>query len=164
MKRLVAVHAGEEIAVAVERTGSGYLVRIGDRELEVDLVWANQYAKSLRFADGTQFLIGHSVSGNVHEISFGNRLVHVELRDPLEMRRHRADAAGGESLSAIMPGRIVRVLVSRGDEIKKGSGLLVLEAMKMENEVRSPCDGVVREIFVEQGQTVENGALLISIE
>lgn len=154
----------ESTDVSVERTGAGYLVRIGDREFEADLVWANEYARSLKFPDGTQFLIGHSVSGTVHEISFGNRIVHVDLRDPLAMKRHRAEGTGGGSLNAIMPGRIVRVLVRDGDEVKKGDSLLVLEAMKMENEIKAPRDGVISEVFVEQGQTVETGAMLIAID
>ena len=74
------------------------------------------------------------------------------------------DEMGGEGvIKALMPGRIVRVLVAKGDSVAKGAGLLVLEAMKMENEIQSPIDGVVDELFVESGQTVEGGAELIHI-
>jgi biotin carboxyl carrier protein len=162
--RMIALHAGQEIAVSVERAGSGYLVRMGERTFEADLVWVNHFARSLKLADSTQFLIGHSVEGTMHEISFGNRIVHVDLRDPLAMRGERVEGAGAGSLKAIMPGRIVRILVSQGDAVKKGTGLLVLEAMKMENEIQSPSDGVVSEIFVQQGQTVETGTTLVEIE
>ena len=62
-----------------------------------------------------------------------------------------------------MPGRIVRVLVNKGDAVRKGAGLLILEAMKMENEIQSPADGVVEELFVEAGQTVDGGAELVRV-
>lgn len=163
--KLIAMLDGAQVPVTVERTGGGYLVRIGDRTFEADIVSANQYARSLRFIDGTQFLIGHSVEESIHEVSFGNRIVHVDLRDPLALKGVRSeDAAGGGTLKAIMPGRIVRVLVEKGSAVAKGEGLLVLEAMKMENEVLAPRDGVVREIFVQEGQTVENGAVLVFVE
>ena len=62
-----------------------------------------------------------------------------------------------------MPGRVVRVLVNQGDQVRRGTGLLILEAMKMENEIVSPADGAVDAIFVSSGQTVEAGADLVHI-
>jgi acetyl/propionyl-CoA carboxylase alpha subunit len=161
--RFVAVRDGAQIAVNVERTGSGYVVTIGDRELEADLVSANTFARSLLFADGSQFLLGHSLSGDTHEVSFGNRIVHVDLFDPLAMKRGRTETAESGSIKAIMPGRIVRVLVEKGQTVARGAGLLVLEAMKMENELKAPTEGVISEVLVEVGQTVETGELLITI-
>jgi biotin carboxyl carrier protein len=63
-----------------------------------------------------------------------------------------------------MPGKIVEVLVAVDDEVAKEQGLLVIEAMKMENEVRSPASGRVKEILVTPGQAVETGALLVRLE
>ncbi|MBI3932606.1 MAG: acetyl-CoA carboxylase biotin carboxyl carrier protein subunit [Acidobacteria bacterium] len=63
-----------------------------------------------------------------------------------------------------MPGKIVRVLVGAGDEVGAGQGLVVMEAMKMENELRAPRAGRVRELPVREGQTVETGALLALVE
>ena len=62
-----------------------------------------------------------------------------------------------------MPGRIVRVMVNKGDNVRKGAGLVVLEAMKMQNEIQAPADGIVDVVFVETGQTVESGADLVHI-
>jgi biotin carboxyl carrier protein len=64
---------------------------------------------------------------------------------------------------ALMPGRVVRILVSKGDAVRKGAGLLILEAMKMENEIQAPADGTVDELLVTPGQTVEAGAELVKI-
>jgi biotin carboxyl carrier protein len=63
-----------------------------------------------------------------------------------------------------MPALVVRVEVKAGDEVREGQGLLVLEAMKMENEIRSPQAGKVREVFVSNGKAVEKGELLLLLE
>ncbi|MBM3329879.1 MAG: acetyl-CoA carboxylase biotin carboxyl carrier protein subunit, partial [Calditrichaeota bacterium] len=90
----------------------------------------------------------------------------------IDERRERARAlAGGDAvrsqsgeLHAPMPGLVVKMLASTGDRVDKGAGLVVVEAMKMENEFRSPVAGIVREVRVQPGQTVEKGELLVSIE
>jgi biotin carboxyl carrier protein len=76
-------------------------------------------------------------------------------------RRHRADA--GDELRAIIPGRVVAVSVSTGDRVVAGQPLLVVEAMKMQNELRSPRDGIVVQLAVGPGQTIELGDLLAVI-
>jgi biotin carboxyl carrier protein len=63
-----------------------------------------------------------------------------------------------------MPGKVVRLLVKSGDEIKTGQGVAVVEAMKMENELRAPRGGTVQEVRVREGQAVEAGETLVSIE
>ena len=75
-----------------------------------------------------------------------------------------APASGPAPLKAPMPGLIVRVLVQPGDEVRSGQGLVVMEAMKMENELRAPGVGRVRAVRVEPGTAVEKGAVLIELE
>lgn len=70
---------------------------------------------------------------------------------------------GGEDVKAPMPGAILSVSVKQGDAVKKGQVLLILEAMKMENEILAPRDGVVAALAVQAGQTVETGALLCTL-
>ena len=74
-----------------------------------------------------------------------------------------AAPAGGEQITAPMPGNILSVNVAAGDAVKKGQVLMVLEAMKMENEIMCPCDGKVLSVSVSKGATVESGALLCVI-
>lgn len=96
-----------------------------------------------------------------------NRTFRVHAAD---MRRHRAPtgeavaADGLVRISAPIPGRVARILVEPGQQIARGDGVIVVEAMKMENELRAPRDGVVGSIDVEEGQGVEGGALLATIE
>ena len=164
--KLIARQGGNDLEVEVVPHGTGYRVRIGDRWLEADLVRAGSYVRSLRLEDGTQFALVHHAERNLHEVSLEGTTVFVELIDPLAARRRSRedDIEAGGTVKALMPGRVVRLLVSKGDEVKRGAGLLILEAMKMENEIQATRDGVVEEILVTPGQTVEGGAELVRIE
>ena len=75
-----------------------------------------------------------------------------------------AAPANGEKVCAPMPGNILAVNVAAGDTVKRGQVLLILEAMKMENEIMSPCDGVIASVNTSKGSTVESGALLCVIQ
>jgi biotin carboxyl carrier protein len=154
-----------EIEVEVLRHGAAYRVRIGERWLEADFVSIGPFVRSLRLDDGTQLSLTHHRDGNTHEISLGGATVTVDIIDPLTAkRRGREDEIGSSGVvKALMPGRVVRVLVAKGEVVRKGAGLLILEAMKMENEIAAPADGTVDELFVEAGQTVESGAELLHI-
>jgi len=163
--KLVARYDGNDTPVEVERHGGGYRVKIGDRTILADLGVAGPYVRSLRLEDGTQYALMHHRDGNTHQITLSGATYHVEIFDPLSLMRRRTedDMGGHGAIKAMMPGRIVRVLVAKGDSVAKGASLLVLEAMKMENEIQATAAGVVDEIFVEAGQTVEGGAELIHI-
>lgn len=79
-------------------------------------------------------------------------------------RRAARPVAGKGAITAIMPGKILRILVSEGDSLAAGDVVCILEAMKMENELKTSIDGVVKAIHVQSGQDVEMGALLVEIE
>ena len=74
-----------------------------------------------------------------------------------------APAAGGEKVTSPMPGTILSVNVAAGDVVKRGQVLMILEAMKMENEIMCPCDGTVTSVSVTKGTAVESGTLLCTI-
>ena len=98
----------------------------------------------------------------------GNRYtIHIENElDALisEMGLSLTEEIAASEIEAPMPGLIIDVLVSEGQEVKKGDFLCVLEAMKMENTLLSPGDGVIKSIKIEKGQTVDKGAVLIEFE
>ncbi|HET7710459.1 MAG TPA: biotin/lipoyl-containing protein, partial [Thermoanaerobaculia bacterium] len=163
--KFFARHAGQEIPVEVDRSGTSYRVRVGEETLEVDIVAIDAHVYSLRLEDGRQFAIIHHADGDEHEVAIGTSNVKVEIVDPLTVKRRRREDEGGSAgmVTALMPGRIVRVLVNKGDAVRKGAGLVILEAMKMENEIQSPGDGTVDEVLVTPGQTVDSGAPLVHI-
>lgn len=102
-----------------------------------------------------------NVNGNNYEIA-------IELIDEAEAKSAApapaAAPAGGEKITSPMPGNILSVNVSNGDTVKKGQVLMVLEAMKMENEIMSPIDGTIVSVNTTKGATVESGALLCVIK
>jgi biotin carboxyl carrier protein len=163
--KFVARREDDETPVEVERHGSGYRVRIGERWINADFVSAGPHLRSLRLDDGRQFPLVHHREGTRHEVTIAGTTLHVEIVDPLALRRRGGDDHLGASgvIKAPMPGRITRVLIEKGASVKRGAGLLVLEAMKMENEIQAPADGIVEEIFVSAGATVESGADLVHL-
>jgi len=91
----------------------------------------------------------------------------VEVRDPRSLRSRRAAAGGVEGpqkVHAPMPGKIVRILAAAGTPVAAGQGVLVIEAMKMQNELKSPKDGVVKQVVVTEGASVTAGEVLAIVE
>jgi biotin carboxyl carrier protein len=99
-------------------------------------------------------------------IQVNDRVFSVEVFDPRELRARSSAGAshGRQNIVAPMPGKVVRILVSVGDAIEKGQGLIVVEAMKMQNEMKSPKAGTVVEIKTKDGATVAAGEILVVIE
>jgi biotin carboxyl carrier protein len=95
-------------------------------------------------------------------------IVPLEILDEKKLRMRRAAGTftleGKQTLTSPMPGKIVKVLCRVGDEVKAGQPVLVVEAMKMENELKSPKDGRVVELHVSEGQAVEGNAKLCAID
>ena len=99
-------------------------------------------------------------------IQVEGRLYSVDVFDPRELRARSSTGSqeGRQNIAAQMPGKVVRVLVAKGDAVKKGQGLIVVEAMKMQNELKSPKAGVVAEVKAADGATVAAGEILVVIE
>ena len=111
-----------------------------------------------------------TVNGNVYEITLeviDKSEVKAAPTAPATPAAPVAPAApataGATTISAPMPGTILKVNVQNGASVKKGDILMILEAMKMENEIFAPCDGTVKEVRVAQGATVQPGEVLLVI-
>jgi biotin carboxyl carrier protein len=103
------------------------------------------------------------MAGN--EITIGGHRFLIEVDDPRQWKRssRAGDAHGHASIAAAMPGKIVRVLVAVGDEVLAGQGIVVVEAMKMQNELKAPRDGRVTAIEVSENDSVNAGTVLATI-
>jgi len=165
---LVVRHAGREERVRIRRNDEGYEIVIGDRTYHVDAQTARAGLHSLRL-DGTQ----HEVAVRRHGedtwwVSTAHGSAPVEVTDPLT--HLAAQTRGGKgarrrhSVKAYMPGRVVTLLVEEGQDVTTGQGILVLEAMKMENEIRAEHDGTVTKIHAQPGQAVDTGDPLFELE
>lgn len=103
-----------------------------------------------------------NVNGNLYEVEI-EEMTAASAAPAAAPAAAAAAPAGGESINSPMPGNILDVRVSVGQSVKKGDVLMILEAMKMENEIMCPCDGKVTSVAVTKGATVESGTLLCVI-
>ncbi|MBM3785974.1 MAG: acetyl-CoA carboxylase biotin carboxyl carrier protein subunit [Acidobacteria bacterium] len=100
------------------------------------------------------------------EVLVNGKAATLDLTDPRDRKRGASGgAAGGQrNIKAAMPGKVVKILVASGDTVEAGQGLLILEAMKMQNEVRAPGAGTVSAVRVREADTVAAGAVLVTLD
>ncbi len=118
--------------------------------------------------DGTSYSVEFDEVGDEVQVLVRGQLTRVDVADERRLRLRAGTAAfsveGKQLISAPMPGKVVKVLVKLGDEVKEGQGLVVVEAMKMENELKSPKAGKVVELPAKEGTAVEINARLVVVE
>ena len=156
-----------EERVRVDRVGSVFVVTVGGLTYEVDEAPLVGGRTSLLFG-GEQFEVSVAADGaGRYEVGTRHGRRTVEVYDPLawlaEQGAHGRDRRRVSRVTAYMPGRVVAVLVEEGERVASGQGLVVLEAMKMENEIVAENDGVVEKVAVVEGQAVEGGDLLFEL-
>jgi biotin carboxyl carrier protein len=166
----------------------GFLAKLGDQSytIEIEEIGKSVYRVAV---DGNEFLVDGKKTGRTnyslivddrsfeievdhtedeYRVLVDGRNYHINLVDERRVRvggtQSGLELQGRQLISVPMPGKIIAVLVSEGDAVEKGQGLVIVEAMKMENEVRSPATGTVRDIKVKPGDTVEGGAVLVVVE
>jgi biotin carboxyl carrier protein len=156
---------GKSFRLELERVEGSWLCRLDGREIEVDAVLARPDVLSLRIANNAYEVKCERVASDLH-LWVGSARFAAEVRDPRSLRgRIRAvDDHGPRKLTAPMPGKIVRVLVSEGASVEAGAGVLVVEAMKMQNEIKSPKKGTIQKILVSEGTAVNAGEVLAIVE
>jgi biotin carboxyl carrier protein len=143
-------------------------VRIGGRLYEVDFESVNGQPVFSMILDGRSYESFIYQNDESWDVLLRGRQYEVKVEDEREKRLKAAagggTVAGGEfHLKAPMPGLVVSVLVGEGQEVKKGQVLLILESMKMQNELKSPRDGVVGRVRVKAGESVEQRQTLVSV-
>lgn len=157
---------GKERPVDVEILPTGALtVSVEGRLVEADVVEIDDGSLSIRINGQVLDLTLEGLPPEVGIVASGHRIY-----GRIESERLRASAAarrtkgGGneKEIVAPMPGRVTKVLVAVGDEVAVGQGVVVVEAMKMENELRAKAGGVVAEIHAQAGATIEAGARLVT--
>jgi acetyl/propionyl-CoA carboxylase alpha subunit len=161
-----------------------YFVKIGDQTVELAVEHCADGSYRVRAADGKELSVCALARGrSLHTLSVAGRVLEVQLSDGevklagqrfivrAESERERAatrtdagDTLGAREILAPMPGQIVRVLCAPGQSVLKGASLVVIEAMKMQNELCAKSDHVIRSVRVASGDTVDRGAVLIEFE
>jgi biotin carboxyl carrier protein len=156
---------GKSYRLELNQADGRWACRLDYRDLEVDAVLARPDVLSLRIGHMAYEVKSERVADELHLWVGGTRFA-VEVRDPRSLRgRIRAgDDHGPRKITAPMPGKVVRLLVREGDEVETGAGVAVVEAMKMQNEIKSPKKGTVQKILVSEGAAVNAGDVLAVVE
>ena len=146
-------------------------VSINDHTFEID---PGQSSSAEEIEPGVYSVLdqGRSVEVRITKNAFGwnvqagGRGFAVEVRDPRDAssRSRKALSAGRQNIAAPMPGKVVRVLVKEGDQVEGGQGLVVVEAMKMQNAMKAALAGTVVRVRVRDGDTVGAGDVLVTLE
>jgi biotin carboxyl carrier protein len=164
---LIVRHGGREERVRVRRSDAGYEVTVGARTYRVDAASPHPGLRSLRI-DGAHYEVAVHRQGEGYWVATSQGSGLVAVTDPLTSLAAQARGGKGgrgrQRVTAYMPGRVVALLVEEGQAVAAGQGILVLEAMKMENEIRAEHDGTVARLHVQPGQAVETGNPLFDLE
>jgi len=156
---------GKRYRLDLSRVDGLWSCHVDGREVQVDAVLVRPDVLSLRIGNLAYEVKCERVAGETH-LWVGSQRFVAEVRDPrsLQGRVRDIDEQGPRKLTAPMPGKIVRVLVSQGAEVEVGTGVLVVEAMKMQNEIKSPKKGTIQKILVSEGAAVNAGDVLAIVE
>jgi biotin carboxyl carrier protein len=165
--KLTAEIDGQSYALDMRRDGARVEATVEGRRYELD-VRETEAGEFLLLADGRVYECRAGArGGGACEVQIGDEIFSVTLFDPKRLRGARgagAEASGRAQVAASMPGKVVRVLVAAGATVEAGDGLIVVEAMKMQNELKSPKSGTVIEVRAEAGATVNAGDVLVVVE
>ncbi len=168
MKYVVHI-MGEDVELDICHGPDGTTVTLGDRALSADLARVGSSPVYSLTLDGRSYEFSAHRRNGVHEIVLNGEPYSARVMDERAMMIAAAsgptgDEEGGETVAAPMPGVVIGVAVEVGAQVEPGQGILTLEAMKMENELKSERGGVVKAIHVAIGQGVAQGEALIELE
>ena len=165
--KLEAEINGEKHEVEVVRDGRSVTATVDGRRYDLDVSEPEKEVLLIKNANKISQVFVSPKAGSEFSVTIHGQALDVEIIDPKRLRGAGNDTEHGDGLAEIktaMPGKVVRILVESGDEVTKGDGIIVVEAMKMQNELKSPKDGVVKEIRSAEGDTVNVGEVLVVID
>jgi biotin carboxyl carrier protein len=157
---------GKPHRLELEKTAAGWDCLLDGQPVHIDAVIPRRDVLSL-LVDGHAYEIKREQTATDLHMWVGSTRFAVELHDPrsLRSRKHAAgDEKGPRKIVAPMPGRIVRVLLAENSEVEAGQGIVVVEAMKMQNEIKSPKKGIVKKMLAIPGAAVNPGDVLAIVE
>ncbi len=158
----------EAVPVDIEPAGENrFKLTHNGKTFFVDALTLDHGAVSM-LVDGHSYGVEFDEQGDEVHVMVRGQVTRIDVADERRLRLRAGSAAfsveGKQIISAPMPGKVVKVLVKLGDEVKEGQGLVVVEAMKMENELKSPKAGKVTELPAKEGTAVEINARLVVVE
>jgi biotin carboxyl carrier protein len=157
---------GKPHRLELQRDGNRWLCTLDGKQIEANAVLSRPNVISL-LIDGKGYEVKREQTATDLHIWVSGVRYAAEVRDPRSLRSRRAAASvaeGPKKVTAPMPGKVVRLLVNENDQVEQGQGLLVVEAMKMQNELKSPKEGRVQRVFATTGGAVNAGDVLVIVE
>jgi biotin carboxyl carrier protein len=164
MRERTAVIGNEQVTLSWSESDGKLRARVGVREYELELRRVSSGLFWLGWNGGAADVIVTPDNGG-YDVSIRGHRIHVEFLESSK-RVHRQAAGTGSGIVEIkapMPGKVVRLLRHESDEVQAQQGILVIEAMKMQNEIRSPKAGRILELRVREGETVGLGQLIARV-
>jgi biotin carboxyl carrier protein len=153
--------------VDLEKDGASYKVSLDGKPVDADVILAGPNAVSVILGGAVfEIHIAPSLDGT-HTLQIGPHEFQADVRDPRAWHGRKQgalEAEGRQQIIAPMAGKVIRLLVTVGDEVEAGQGLMVVEAMKMQNEIRSPKKGKVERLHAREGQAVNAGDVLAWVD
>jgi biotin carboxyl carrier protein len=160
--KLIIEFGGRRREVELAREGRRFSCRLDGQPVEADAVEVSPGIYSILLG-GRVYEVNVEASPAGLTVHAGGRRLEARVVDPRQWQGRRGstlEAEGRQQIIAPMPGKIVRVLVRQGEAVEAGKGVVVVEAMKMQNEIRSPKSGTVERLLVAEGQAVNAGDVL----
>jgi biotin carboxyl carrier protein len=157
---------GNNYRLELERVEAGWRCQLDGREIQMDAVLARRDVLSVLIG-GKAYEIKRERTATDMHLWVGDVRYAAELRDPKSLRSRKSaavDGKGPKKLLAPMPGKVVRVLIGEQQAVEAGQSILVVEAMKMQNEIKSPKKGTVQKIVASEGANVNAGDVLAIVE
>ncbi len=167
--KLIAQIDEEKHEINIKREDNKVFAEIGDRKYELEASQPEPNVYLLKH-DGKIFEVfvsPNSKSDEPFKVKVGTDDFEVQISDPKKLRGTGSSDTNTDGVAEIktaMPGKIVRILLEENAEVKSGEGVIIVEAMKMQNEMKSPKDGIIKEIRFNEGDTVNAGDVLVIIE
>ncbi len=154
----------KEYKLSLEEKGKNHLrVSVNEQPFEVSVEFVSRNELLLKI-NGRVYNVVVNSNSLSHSVYVNGRLFKVEKRSALEILKGEKARTKKREVKISMPGRVVQVIAREGQEVQEGEAILVLEAMKMQNEIKSPQAGKIRQIRVQAGDYVEAGAILFAVE
>ena len=158
--------AGKNYRLELSREDGRWHCRLDGRKVQMDAILTQRDVLSV-LIEGKSYEIKCERTGTDMHLWVGPNRYSAEVRDPRSLRGRQARGAGDkgpQKLVALMPGKVVRLLVKERAEVEAGQGVLVIEAMKMQNEIKSPKKGIIARLMAAEGDRVNAGDVLAIVD
>lgn len=155
----------KEFKINLEERGKNNIqVSLGGRKYHVAVELLSEDEVLLNIDGKIYNIIINSNSSSSYSVYINGKFFQIEKKSAWQMLRRKEERVKKRDIKTTMPGRIIKILVREGERVKEGQAVLVLEAMKMQNEIKSPQSGIITKLNPKTSDSVETGSILFSVE